>query len=165
MNILQLGSLAYSHYLDRCAVPCISQTLYPGGWKGLSPTLWSIYPPWNQTKFYLPSGFGRAEGTRESFSYKLTEEWTITKYFRTLFPDAVITELYVVSVYLQPPPILCLWFYSEHQGPQLTTSYIQLSRESCPFQDTLCYAFFKKYLVYFFKLRLKYKSQSMGTEF
>lgn len=59
-----------------------------------------------------------------------------------------------------------LWSVSSQRAPRAAgTSQVLLSCESCPCQDTLCYAFFKKYLVYFFKLRLKYKSQSMGTEF
>lgn len=37
----------------------------PGIGKDKSPTLWSFYPPWNQTKFYLLSAVGRAEGCRE----------------------------------------------------------------------------------------------------
>lgn len=38
VNILQLGVLAYSHYLDRFAVPYTSQTLYSWDWKG-----WKAY--------------------------------------------------------------------------------------------------------------------------
>lgn len=162
MKILRLGGLAYSHYLDRFAVPCYHKRRIPGVEKGGIPTLWSFYPPWNQTPLYSLSTCGRAEGSREDSLHRMTEK-TLTEHVRAV-PDAVSLSLkwhQRIHAPCNSLSVILQW------APRAlgTTSQILLSYESCPCQDTLCYAFFKKYLVYFFKLRLKYKSQSMGTEF
>lgn len=141
----------------------LSQT--SNSWRGI-PTLWSFYPPWNQTPLYSLSTCGRAEGSREDSRedslHRMTEQ-TLTEHVRAV-PDAVSLSLkwhQRIHAPCNSLSVILQW------APRAlgTTSQILLSYESCPCQDTLCYAFFKKYLVYFFKLRLKYKSQSMGTEF
>lgn len=62
VNILQLGSLAYSHYLDRFAVPYISQTLYFRNRKGSKSYSLIISPCLESNQILLALGGQRQAG-------------------------------------------------------------------------------------------------------
>lgn len=147
VNILQLGSWAYSHYLDRFAVPYISQTLYSRdrkGWKSYSLIIFTLpgikpNPPCSQT----------VGGQRQAGRASIRADWRVTAsetpkdYFwccyRWVWRYQCIRDPHQFSL-----SVTSQW--APRPQKQLRICF----HESCPCQDTLCSAFFKKYLVYFF---------------
>lgn len=133
-----------------------SQTSNSWHWKGWDSYSLIVLPSLESKPILLTLDLWEAEGSREEPSLMTKKHGR-----RTLMPcHRVLSGTRALTA----PAVL--WSVSSQRAPRAAgTSQVLLSCESCPCQDTLCYAFFKKYLVYFFKLRLKYKSQSMGTEF